>query len=136
MALQRACDAYMRSVQQYPPSVAPNYPCEWLLTRSLTAVQHYQDPVAYAAAAAALPHRSSSGGGGQLQQGMAGGSVAGAPGTFSAAGTAGPAGGGAAAAAGVGGVTTWWDTAAAGLRCWYATTRITYATDSETTFKL
>lgn len=113
MALQSACDTYMRFVQQNPPSVGPNYPREWLAKRLLTSVQHYQDPAAYAAAAAALPHN-------QAQQEISGGSVAGA-GMFTAGGF------GAAQAQGAS-VTTWWDIAAAGLRGWYATTKLTFST--------
>lgn len=116
MALQSACDAYMRFVQQHPPSIAPNYPREWLVKRSLASVQHYQDPVAYAAAAAALPHNQAAGTSGE--------SVTGA-GAF-AVGTAGTDG----ASKGTS-VVTWWDIAAAGLRGWYATSRLTFSTNNQ-----
>ena len=103
--LQKACDTYMRSVQQNPPSVAPNYPREWLVKRLLKGVLHFQDPLSLAAAganqSAALLDEDAP------QVGVLGHVTAAAPVPAVS-------------------VTTWWDIAAAGLRGWYASSRVTF----------
>lgn len=107
VALQKACDVYMRSVQQNPPCVAPNYPREWLVKRLLSGILHFQDPLSLAAAGAnqvaALQDEDAPVVGALQLQG---------PAVTSA----------------VPSVTTWWDIAAVGLRGWYASSRVTFTT--------
>jgi hypothetical protein len=104
VTLQRACDEYMRFVQQNPPCVAPNYPPEWLVKRALSGVRHFQDPHSLAAHQTTAGTKQSAGAFGDL--GSVGGEAA-------------------DKIAQVPAVTTWWDIAAAGLRDWYATCRLT-----------
>jgi hypothetical protein len=114
VAVQGACDTYMRFVQQNPPRVAPNYPPEWLVKRAIADIRHFQDPESLAAALAATQQRTGAGAGGAF-------------------GDLGSQAGGAAALPVAGDkqtVTSWWDIAAAGLRAWYATTRLTLTTTS------
>ncbi len=117
VALQKACDTYMRSVQQNPPCVAPNYPKEWLAKRALTGILHFQDPLSLAASAVNTAAAIAA----QLQEEEAGaGAAAGAMGRF---------GHGQSVALPVpAAVVTWWDLAATGLRAWYASCRVTFTT--------
>lgn len=114
--LQQACDAYMRSVQQHPPCVAPNYPPDWLVKRALGGIRHFQDPHSLALSAAATQAASGEPG---LQQLEDLNSRTGAAGVL----TAGRLQTTTAAAA----VTSWWDIAAAGLKTWYATYRLAFS---------
>lgn len=109
VTLQRSCDDYMRFVQQHPPCVAPNYPPEWLVKRALGGVRHFQDPHSLALAA--------------HQQGLSGQQRAGAFGDLASIG--GDTAFKHSQQAQVQAVTSWWDIAAAGLREWYATCRLT-----------
>jgi hypothetical protein len=106
VAVQGACDTYMRFVQQKRERIAPNYPPEWLVKRALADIRHFQDPVSLAAALASAQQRTAGGAFGDL------GSQAGGAAALAVAGAKEA-------------VTSWWDIAAAGLRAWYATTKLT-----------
>lgn len=115
VSLQQACDTYMRFVQQNPPCVAPNYPREWLVKRALPGILHFQDPASLAMATALAAHAALLGGAHEED----------APGGVNALGQAAAVEGQAAKPSAVV-VTTWWDMAAAGLRGWYATSKVTF----------
>lgn len=118
VALQKACDIYMRFVQQNPPCVAPNYPREWLVKRALPGILHFQDPASLAVATALAAHAALLGGAHDDE----------APVLVNALGQAPALPGGHVPKVSPVVVTTWWDIAAAGLRGWYATSKITFTT--------
>lgn len=118
VSLQKACDIYMRFVQQNPPCVAPNYPREWLVKRALPGILHFQDPASLAVATALAAHAALLGGAQDDE----------APGVVNTLGQTPVQAAGQVLKPSTVVVTTWWDIAAAGLRGWYATSKITFTT--------